>query len=58
VTTTRWSAIGISASSASPSGRRRRLLVYIDGLREPEENRIALERYTQRVALQWAQEDE
>jgi hypothetical protein len=57
VPATRWSAIGINASSASPTGRRRRLLAYIDGLREPEENRIALERYTQRVALQWAQED-
>jgi hypothetical protein len=40
------------------SGVVGRLLAYIDGLREPEENRIALERYTQRVALQWAQEDE
>jgi hypothetical protein len=39
------------------SGVVGRLLAYIDGLREPEENRIALERYTQRVALQWAQED-
>jgi hypothetical protein len=40
------------------SGVVGRLLAYIDGLREPEENRIALEQYTQRVALQWAQEDE
>jgi len=39
------------------SGVVGRLLAYIDGLREPEENRIALELYTQRVALQWAQED-
>jgi hypothetical protein len=40
------------------SGVVGRLLAYIDGLREPEENRIALEQYTQRVALQWAQEDQ
>ena len=39
------------------SGGARRLLVRIEGLREPEENRIALEQYTRRVALQWAQED-